>query len=97
MMLDEIYVEVNKLGVKNRYEKMNHGDQLEDLTDEEIIKELKRLDNERDREREERMTFRNGDINLRKVRPTDLKQNLRINPPMEATAKSEAAIVNQQE
>ena len=41
--------------------------------------------------------FRNGDINLGKVRPTDLKQNLRVNPPMEATAKSEAAIITQQE
>ena len=94
---DDIKIEVNKIGVKNRYEKMGQGDDLEDLTDEEIVKELKKLDEERNIEREERKTFRNGDLNLNKVRPTELNQNLGMNPPVEATKKLEAAILMQQE
>ena len=35
---NDIKIEVNKIGVKNRYEKMGQGDDLEDLTDEEIVK-----------------------------------------------------------
>ena len=61
------------------------------------MKALKKLDEERNREREERKVFRNGDLNLDGVRPTDLKQNTRVNPPLDVTHKSEAAILVQQD
>ena len=61
------------------------------------MKALKKLDEERNREREERKVFRNRDLNLDGVRPTDLKQNTRVNPPLEVTHKSEAAIILQQD
>ena len=86
-----------KVGVKNRYEKMGQGDEVEEISDDEIVKALKKLDEERNREREERKVFRNGDLNLDGVRPTDLKQNTRVNPPLEVTHKSEAAILVQQD
>ena len=38
-----IKIEVNKIGVKNKYEKMGQGDDLKYLTYEEIVKELKKL------------------------------------------------------
>ena len=39
---NDIKIEVNKIGVKNKYEKMGQGDDLEDLTDEEIVKKYLR-------------------------------------------------------
>ena len=68
---DDVEIEVAKLGVKNRYEKMGQGDEVEEMSDDEIVKALKKLDEERNREREERKVFRNGDLNLDGVRPTE--------------------------
>ena len=41
------------------------------------------------------MVLKDGDINFTKVRPTDLKFNTRIHPPVEATKESEAEITTQ--
>ena len=45
----------------------------------------------------DRKVLKDGDINLRKLRPTEMKQNTRIIPPMEATVTSEAAIITQED
>ena len=50
----DMEVDIVKLGIKHRYEKMGQGDELENLSDNEIVDQLKELDEERTREKEDR-------------------------------------------
>ena len=62
-----------------------------------VVTAREELDEQREAENEDRIILKNGDINLRRVRPTEMKQNTRIIPPMEATMTSEAAIITQED
>ena len=54
------------------------------------------LDEERARERLDKTDKLDKELDLRHIKPTDLKHNIRINPPTEATKQSEAEITVQQ-
>ena len=47
MIKVEIETEVSKLGTTHKYEKMGQGDDLEGLSQDELIEEIKQLDQER--------------------------------------------------
>ena len=85
-------VEIIKMGIKNRYEKMSQGDLIEDLPESESRRE-------RQKETEElnRKILKNSDVNYTKIRLTELTFNTRTHPPCEATVKSGAAIRNQED
>ena len=74
---------------------MSHGDEMENLSEADLIEALKELEAEKDRERIEKQILQPTDINLKNIRPTDLKFSTRINPPSEATKKVEAEILVQ--
>ena len=84
--------EITKLGTKHRYEKMCQGDTVKIMSESEMIAALKEIDKERERERLERQVLKDGDFDLSRIRPTEMKFNTRIHPPNEATSSSEAAI-----
>ena len=93
----DIETEVTKLGIKHCYEKMNQGDEIEKMNDENIAEALKELDEEKQREKMERLLMSANDLNLGNIRPTELKYNTRVIPPVRATSISEAAITSQEE
>ena len=89
----DLEVEISKLANKHRYEKMGQGDNIENLKDSEIAEALKEIDAERARERVERQIFSDNSENFSRIRPTEMKFNTKVNPPSEASIKSEAAIL----
>ena len=93
----EIEVQVSRLGTKHRWEKMCQGDDIEKLDDDEIAEALKELEKEKERDKLEKKVMANNDLNLVNTRPTELKFNTRVIPPVMATSNSEAAITNQEE
>ena len=56
---------------------------------------LKELDTERERDMLDKQIVRGSVVDFSKVAPTELKFNTRVNPPVESTIKSEAAILVQ--
>ena len=51
----DLEIEISKLQTKHRYEKMSHGDDVENLPEDEMIKALKELEIEKARERFEKV------------------------------------------
>ena len=76
---------------------MGQGDELENMTEDERIRELKDLEDERNVENVRRKIVANGAVNFSMIRPTEMKYNTRSEAPTEATRNSEAAIVDQEE
>ena len=88
----DIDVEVAKLGNNYRYEKMTQGDDVENMNDDELVEELKRLDEDRAKEKREKTDKLMTELDLGTKRPTEMKHNTRVHPPSEASKTSEAAI-----
>ena len=65
------------------------------MSEAEMIEALKELDEERKRDIVDRQVVNNMRIDFSKVRATDMKFNTKVYPPVEATVKSEAAILVQ--
>ena len=76
---------------------MGQGDQVEEMDHPEMIEALKELEREKLENMDNMKILKNSDIDLTHVRPTEMKYNTRVRPPMEATRKSEAAILLQGE
>ena len=93
----EIETEVTKMGIKRRYEKMRQGDEVEKMSDDKIAEALKELEVEKGRKRVERQFLKKGEVDITRIRPTELKHNIRWMSTSEATKKREAAILLQEE
>ena len=74
---------------------MSQGDDIENKSGAELEEALEDLEAKRELDRIENRVLTEKDINFKRVKPTDLKFNPRVNPSSEATKNSEAAILVQ--
>ena len=64
---------------------MSKGNDVENMNDDNLIEELKKLDEDRATDKHEKIDKLMSELDLTNKRPTEMKHNTRVHPPSEVT------------